>query len=42
MHERMLTGALFPALLLTVVAILIATLWWALGRPVAMPVAGEA
>jgi exo-beta-1,3-glucanase (GH17 family) len=42
MHERMLTGALFPALLLTAVAILIATLWWTLGKPVAMPAAGAA
>jgi len=39
MHERMLTGTLFPALLLGAVAILIALTWWALGRPVAMPVA---
>lgn len=42
MHERMLTGTLFPALLLGTVAVLIALTWWALGRPVAMPVASTA
>jgi exo-beta-1,3-glucanase (GH17 family) len=42
MHERMLTGTALPALLLTVVAILIASMWWAIGRPGAMPPASAA
>ncbi|MFN3350108.1 beta-(1-6) glucans synthase [Pseudorhodoplanes sp.] len=37
MHERTLTGAAVPAVLLMVVAGLIALFWWWLGRPVAMP-----
>ena len=42
MHERPLTGTLIPAVFLTVVAILIASLWWWLGRPVAMPATSAA
>ncbi|MFZ5690526.1 MAG: beta-(1-6) glucans synthase [Pseudomonadota bacterium] len=38
----MLTGTLFPAVLLAAVAVLIALTWWVLGRPVPMPVAGAA
>ncbi|HWV50940.1 beta-(1-6) glucans synthase [Pseudorhodoplanes sp.] len=42
MHERTLTGTLIPAVFLTAVAILIALLWWWLGRPVAMPATSAA
>jgi exo-beta-1,3-glucanase (GH17 family) len=37
MHERTLTRPLLPMIFLTAVAILIALVWWWLGRPVAMP-----
>jgi exo-beta-1,3-glucanase (GH17 family) len=42
MHERTLTGTLIPAVFLIAVALLIALIWWWLGRPVAMPVADAA
>lgn len=42
MHERTLTRSLLPAVLLIAVAILIALVWWWLGRPVAMPSASLA
>lgn len=42
MHERTLTGTLIPAVFLIAVAILIALVWWWLGRPVAMPATGTA
>jgi glucan 1,3-beta-glucosidase len=42
MHERTLTGTLIPAVFLTAVAILIALLWWWLGRPAAMPATNAA
>lgn len=42
MHERTLTGPVIPALFLAAVAILIALVWWWLGRPVAMPAATNA
>lgn len=42
MNERTLTRPLLPAIFLVVVAILIALVWWWLGRPVAMPSASGA
>jgi exo-beta-1,3-glucanase (GH17 family) len=42
MHERALTGTLLPAVFFAAVVMLIALMWWTLGRPVAIPAASAA